>query len=340
MKKRFIFFTVLIIIVIILIGIIGSKVFTKESDKETKYYKIDYFDDINPGSSYILKIDEALNVEVTHQPGCTTNDCLEGDNYPETKVYNVDINEENRQKLQIYFEEIFKNEKNNEMKITGSNDDKKANVIKSIINNDNNLLEIYLEEYEYRLIYSYGYKTVYFIFLNQNQIQVKQAEYDDTDKISRLRSYYIAFNEHNMATIINIIKEQFKDSYEVIINRPYGNILTILQSLINYNEEELQQLNTKNLIFSLNSGCSTAHFYENNTYIIYNTGSKNSNEYEERNHNINIADFINNIDNYISENNSLTLITNNKEYYLDEKNPIVKNLINSLDNFGKCQITD
>ena len=41
MKKRFIFFTVLIIIIIILIGIIGSKVFTKESDKETKYYKID-----------------------------------------------------------------------------------------------------------------------------------------------------------------------------------------------------------------------------------------------------------------------------------------------------------
>ena len=40
MKKRFIFFTVLIIIIIILIGIIGSKVFTKESDKETKYYKI------------------------------------------------------------------------------------------------------------------------------------------------------------------------------------------------------------------------------------------------------------------------------------------------------------
>lgn len=345
MKSKIVLYVIGVFLIASIGVFIGYKMYHQNVKPvpENDYYKIVYDDNTIPGNTYTIMIDKDINVNIKHQPQCSTVECVNGSYYPEAKTYDVKLNDENKIKLKEYLEKVFKDNPTKELEIIKDKEDQTSQVIQSLVSNNEYYLDLALEDYEYYIEYSYGYETYYNIFLKNNNVTVKKLTYNHLGKISDYKTYKINFSQENMSKLISVLKEQFKDTENkhLIIKRPYGNTLVVLQSIVKNKENELKNLKNNKLLFSLEDGvCSIAYIFDDNTYTLYNTTGRAYNDFTNDTYEADVQKFITNISSYTTTKSYITININNSKYSLDSENPEVQELINSIPGFNTCVAVD
>lgn len=350
--KNKVFLYVIVALLVVSVGVfIGYQIYhqgskpenlnAEPSIKNNDNYKIVYNDNGIPDNAYTIIIDKDYNINVTKKTECSSKECLDGTSKPKDETYNINLKTENKEKLKAYLPKLFPDNKKEIEMDKQAADSKELEIIRSIIYNSEELLDIALEEYDYQISYSYGYNTSYYIFIKNNNITVKKVVYNHLDEISEYKSTKINFSAANMTKIIDKLKTEFKTgTKETTINKPYGDTLTILQSIINNNELELNELGTKKLLFTISRGCSTAHIYDDNSYIVYYKTGRSKNDYISKTSTFNMQEFIANLKDYTTTTSYIQVIYNNTTYYLNESISAVTDLTNSITNFGACLAVD
>ncbi len=349
MKKNLLL-SLISILLIISIGIGVSYYFyykRKSSNPQNNEYKylITFFDDKIPGTNYKFYFDSDYNVKVEETPSCSTKECLDGTKKPETKTYNVTLSENNKNNLKQFAQELFTGKSSNELNLSNIDyKSKEYKILKALISNDEKRIELEIEPYEYRISYGYGYQTTYIIYLNkENNIKIKEAKTIRDFELSTIKTWDLSFSRENKTLVANYLKNKFTDSKEteLDINRPLGDDLIVLQSIIKNSETRLSNLNKTELLFTLNKNGTSAYIYSDNTYIYYNTEGKEYNSYSEGTLKVNGADILNNINSYKTDTSNTFIKTpTNEMYYLDINNETIINLINSIPNFGSILAVD
>lgn len=140
LKKKFIFFILFLIIGIIInapiiYNIINQKIFFLNNDYkyELEISGFDYY-------IYIVDIyDERINVIKKEQPICIQSPCK----LIKVGEYTLEFNKESMEKISKFTEDIFYDNSSNYLSLRGNDNlnEEQQNIIKSIINNDETILQ-------------------------------------------------------------------------------------------------------------------------------------------------------------------------------------------------------
>lgn len=336
-------FTTIILLALLTLFVFASYKFITYYNKKSKLlYNIVYHDDAVPGSMHDIDVyNDKIVIQSTSY--CSAKDC-------EAKVgdkEDLKYKQENVDKFIKFIETHYNKTK---IKLSESElSDREIEVFSGLFIHEN-LFEIAIEDYEYRLEYSDSQDLGYMIYLKENKdILVFKCSINENYAITKIEKYNIDFSSDNMKILRDYIISLMKNGEKIA---SVGGTLRkdeepLVNSMIKNDESLLKDVNKVSLSYVVSySGinCLTPklYLYSDNTYEYYYTFGTIDEKVIPKTgtYNANIENIINNSPKADTTNGIYYTISdkkNNNSYIIDVTNKELNNLLRTLNvSLAKC----
>ena len=343
-KKNPIIIIAIAIVSFIGIGIILLTIFNfKTPTSTTILYEIIYYDELIPGSRYVINIHDNNKVEIATTHFCSAIDCS-----PKTEKEKFNYSKDNINKLKTFINDNFSKSyiELHEYELT----EHQKEVIQGLLLGEY-FFEANVEEYKYKIEYSKSDDLSYNIyFKNDKSILVKKLKINSDYDIVNVDTYSLNFSQKNKNILLDYIEKEVKKQNSNIIYK-YSTLqkdeINMFNSIVDNNETYLNNIEDEaKLSYTISYNgidcpTPTLYLYSDNTYEYYYTfGTDNEKLIPKTGtYNYDIMKIINNINKY--EENSFGPYSikeeNGKSYTTYNTNSELQEFLSSLNiTLEKC----